>query len=424
MITSLSKRKIPFALAFDEPYFEDEVEHLAKRVFRRWDNEHVHTKNKLDNGTLSKIFNSEYERHKHFNLKISNNEIENKLLDLEKFFNYIYDEVKISLIVWELSSNALSEMAIALKPRKAKFFGVVSSRISSHFEIYPSNEFKDFNYLDSISIHKPNEIDKFLDSKPDYMSYKKKIFNYYYDKFYYIFINSKKNKTSFYSSKLYIDLKRQIVKISALINKFLFRFDEYKNHKNYFFFPLSVRPESTSSIYGFHNYDDIETIRLISNNLPKNFMLFVKQHPDDLSRNSSFYSCIRKIPFVRILQPSLNSIDLIKNSVGVITHSGTAGFESILYQKPVILLGKANYEFHKNVRKVKTILDLHNELRNISNGKYIFKNNDKKEFLQKYKKYVFEGVLDINNIGYKTFNNKRIDTINNLVDLIEHIYAK
>ena len=56
-----------------------------------------------------------------------------------------------------------------------------------------------------------------------------------------------------------------------------------------------------------------------------------------------FYKIIKKLPNVKILSPNTDLKRLIKNSEGLITITGTAGFEAIFLGIPVYCLGNPFY---------------------------------------------------------------------------------
>lgn len=62
------------------------------------------------------------------------------------------------------------------------------------------------------------------------------------------------------------------------------------------------------------------------------------------SRPLGFYQALTRQGNVRLLNPKIDSYDIICRCRGVITISGTSGFEALFYGKPVLLLGRAFYE--------------------------------------------------------------------------------
>ena len=91
-------------------------------------------------------------------------------------------------------------------------------------------------------------------------------------------------------------------------------------------------------------------IELISNCLPVDHKLLLKEHPAMVGQRSlSFYKKVQKLPNVKFLYPfSKKKIyTLIKNSSAVATISGTSGMEAIILKKPVIVFCKNTIFFSK-----------------------------------------------------------------------------
>ena len=105
-----------------------------------------------------------------------------------------------------------------------------------------------------------------------------------------------------------------------------------------------------------------------------NFRLIVKEHPRNIGRRSSkYYQKIQNIPNVHMVNPNTNTNKIIKNSKLVIVLSGFIGFESVLQNKPVIVLGNAIYNMlSKNtINYVDNIKSLKKEINySINNFKY------------------------------------------------------
>ena len=65
-----------------------------------------------------------------------------------------------------------------------------------------------------------------------------------------------------------------------------------------------------------------------------------------------FYKTILGIPNVILIDSNENSIEIIKSSFGVITIIGSAGMEGFFYNKPVLTLSDAFFNFLPCVKKV------------------------------------------------------------------------
>jgi capsule polysaccharide export protein KpsC/LpsZ len=70
------------------------------------------------------------------------------------------------------------------------------------------------------------------------------------------------------------------------------------------------------------------------------------------------------MPGVRLISPEVNSHALILGAAAVLTISGTAGWEAVLYEKPVITLGRAFYNTSGLTHEVQSLWSLPEIIRN------------------------------------------------------------
>ena len=121
--------------------------------------------------------------------------------------------------------------------------------------------------------------------------------------------------------------------------------DELPN-LNYAFFPLHTEPEVTMLVYSKTCLNQIEVARLISHNLPVGMKLVVKEHPWAVGKRPiSYYKKLLEIPNILLADSSLKSRDLVSDARIITVIAGSIGFEGLMLKKPVIVLGKAPYNF-------------------------------------------------------------------------------
>lgn len=95
-------------------------------------------------------------------------------------------------------------------------------------------------------------------------------------------------------------------------------------------------------------------------NLPKDVMIYVKEHPHQFMshrqgqtrRIKEFYDDMAAIPRVKLINFSMDSFSLMENALAVSTVAGTAGWEAAVKGKPVIVFGISWYERMKGVLRV------------------------------------------------------------------------
>jgi capsule polysaccharide modification protein KpsS len=186
------------------------------------------------------------------------------------------------------------------------------------------------------------------------------------------------------------------------------------NDENFIYLPLHQEPERSLLIDAPFYTNQIELIRHIAKSIPINYVLYVKEHPTQGKargwRDISEYKQILEIPNVRLIHPSVSSHDLIKKSDLVITVSGTASFEALIYNKPSILF--ANYGYHKaGIVKINCLEDLPNAISNALNSSVDLSK------LSTYVSSLIKNSFDFDYYGFQTRSGNEFFYNENIVDV-------
>ncbi len=129
--------------------------------------------------------------------------------------------------------------------------------------------------------------------------------------------------------------------------------------EEYAFYPLHMNPEVSTMLYAPFYTDQLWVIKQIAKSLPVHFMLYVKEHPTMYGyRPRSFYKELKKMPNVKIINPSAKSFGLTQNAKLITTIAGTAGWEAVCFKKPVITFGDTHYNALPMVKRCRAIEDL------------------------------------------------------------------
>ena len=185
---------------------------------------------------------------------------------------------------------------------------------------------------------------------------KQSFFNYFIEKVkdlfrvlaiqvYFMVLDRNKSLKVYSAKPLYCFYNTLITFIRSLIGYFdrNWIFSDYPTSKNYFYYPLHYRPES-SSLSLSDGLDDEVVIELISRWLPLGCTLAVKENSTMIEhRETKFYKKIKSIPSVELISNRTSSLDLIHNSLGVISLSGTALMEARFLGKPAAAVGKPEF---------------------------------------------------------------------------------
>jgi hypothetical protein len=144
------------------------------------------------------------------------------------------------------------------------------------------------------------------------------------------------------------DLKIHMLPINYRLNRLIWRrlFDRPVAGERFVYYTLNYAPEHTIDVEAPYFTSTEETIRNLTRMLPSGMLLYVKEHPNGLGiRGPLELLRIKRLPGVRLIDPFVDSHELIKAADMVVTLAGTASLEAALYGKQTVLL---SHVFIKN----------------------------------------------------------------------------
>ena len=171
-----------------------------------------------------------------------------------------------------------------------------------------------------------------------------------------IYQNIGKTKSKMIKSKFSINIETK--KRKAFLDKNSITQIE---NDDFLYFPLQTEPDATILARSPFFSSQLAVIENVARSIPVNFILYVKEHPGQelkLWRSIDFYKTIIKLPNVKLIHPTINSQDLISKSSGIISITGSTGFEALFYKKPVILFADEYYDCLSMVNKVNNLTEL------------------------------------------------------------------
>ena len=133
----------------------------------------------------------------------------------------------------------------------------------------------------------------------------------------------------------------------------------------FIFLPLQQEPERSLLIGAPDYVNQIKTVEYVSKCIPKNYLLFVKEHPTQGPgrgwRKISDYQTIQNNPKVKLIHPSVSANEIIAKSKLVVSVSGTLALESAFFNKPSITFVDNDYTLIPSISRLKS----KNELREL-----------------------------------------------------------
>jgi len=169
--------------------------------------------------------------------------------------------------------------------------------------------------------------------------------------------------------------------------------------EKFVYFPLAVEEERNILISAPFFTDQLEIIKNIAKSLPIDYKLFVKEAPGQFVRYwrpISEYKKIMEIPNVHLIHPSVNNVELIKNSLLVFTVSGSSGFEACFYNKSSIVFTDIGYSILPSVFKIGELEKLPDLIKTALNHKV------DSSYLDRYMRFLEKNSFEFDYMGYLT----------------------
>jgi len=155
--------------------------------------------------------------------------------------------------------------------------------------------------------------------------------------------------------------------------------------KKFIYVPLHLQPEMTTCPMGGAMENQELAIAMMAKYLPADVYLYIKENPKQeyFCRNLKYYQNISRHHKNIVFVPrSCDTYNLIDNSLAVATFTGTAGWEALFKQKPVIAFGDCFYDSAPGVFKIESLLDCERAIKNIVNNEFQYDAKELKLFLQ------------------------------------------
>lgn len=314
-----------------------------------------------------------------FNLNKPKGYWEQTRVCLDDFFQEAMDKYDIHAVLYENVSNSFAYSAYRMMKQKGGIYlGLVGARLPNRFEIHTSIIEDELHQLKKLKALPASENEQVW-----YQDYKENIVNVLPS---YMISNSSGNvsltrlinrkkvnkllrwiKAIFHQNDFYdyqsgtalnslikairVNLQKNLN--SYKVRKYYLSLNEVEKNSqvdNYYVYPIHYHPESSTSVMAPNYTDEFNNILNISNELPFGTYLYVKDHISSVGVQSvDFYKKLSALPAVKLVAPSYNIKRLVLSSKGMITVNSTAGYEAIILDKPVYLLGRVFYENFANV---------------------------------------------------------------------------
>ena len=169
------------------------------------------------------------------------------------------------------------------------------------------------------------------------------------------------------------------------INEFLNDIScEINADEMFIYFPLHMQPEATTMPLGGKYADQLLAIKMLSNTIPDNWKIYVKEHPNQKVefRGIDFYKKLSEIKHVNILKSNISTFDLLSKCIAVSTITGVAGWEGVVLGKNCLLFGNTLFDKCPGVLKINTFEDCKSSIDIVEKGTQKPKLKDVKLYLK------------------------------------------
>jgi len=166
----------------------------------------------------------------------------------------------------------------------------------------------------------------------------------------------------------------------------------------YILYALHQQPESSIDVQGAFFSNQLELIKSISRSVPSTHELYVKDHRHCIGeRPLRFYKTIKRIPGVRLINPFIDSHQLIKHADLVISVSGTIAYEAALFGRPAMTVAPMFFGPILEVNGINPYRQSFSDIFNCLSGKNEYNADSRRqkniEFLAWLLAQSFEGVV-------------------------------
>ena len=229
-----------------------------------------------------------------------------------------------------------------------------------------------------------------------------------------IFTKKKKSFFSLDNTNVYYFVRDFIYQEKYKIFSDNFEYDNLDQLNNFAYFPLQFQPEANIDIGAVNFNNQLETLRLVAQNLPDDMTLVVKDHPAMYGfRSPSFIQKIIRTPNVKLINPNILGLNVLKKSKLLIASTGTSFFEAAVLKIESIHLGDIGLiDILPNTEKINNFYDLPKKI------KYLEENM---KFDEEYNKKVINYIsasLDVGfDLKYQEIWNKNIIDYENLNEI-------
>ncbi len=140
--------------------------------------------------------------------------------------------------------------------------------------------------------------------------------------------------------------------------------DVLQKNERFIYYPLHVPHDVQLSVRSKLFYFQEAFVEYLSRVLPPGYRLYIKEHPAAIGAHPFILlrRLLKKHTCISLIHPTVNSYDLIQKAALIVTVNSKVGFEALLQNKKVIVLGQSFYRSRGVTFDVDNLADLEKEI--------------------------------------------------------------
>jgi hypothetical protein len=191
------------------------------------------------------------------------------------------------------------------------------------------------------------------------------------------------HESTFFFNKRYKNINVELIrlmhrgKVKKMRDYYLSNCSEINYQRKYALFTMHFQPERSTLPEGEDFHHQLLAVQILSQSLPEDMDLYVKEHPRQFAfndeRNRHYrsideYRALLSLNNVRFISVHQSSNELVNNAVFVSTITGSIGWEAMLKNKPVIVFGNPWYQACNSCYKVSSVEECRKAVREITSS--------------------------------------------------------
>lgn len=157
------------------------------------------------------------------------------------------------------------------------------------------------------------------------------------------------------------------VKRKVAVRRFRSRkFEQPVDGEPFVFYPLQVSPNALTMVQSPDLVDQLSVINRLAMRMPLTHKLYIKEDPAMIGcRPGDFYKQLQRHANVRLISPMVDSVALLRRASLVVSIADTIGWEAMLMNRPVLMLGESFFSHLGLCHRVNDLSELGTILKQI-----------------------------------------------------------